>query len=80
MTVRTFPAVLGLGTTLAIMEGGLGYLGGDVTGIFKRSEVDLYERKEQLRRDRRRPLEETLEEMGEGRGTHKEAQSWREIS
>jgi len=30
--------------------------------------VDEYERKEQLRRNRRRPIQQTVEELGEGRG------------
>jgi hypothetical protein len=34
-----------------------------------RPEMDEYERKEQLRLARRRPIEETIAEIGEGRGT-----------
>lgn len=67
-TVRTFPAVLGLGAGLAVLQGAYDYTGGKLSGYEKDPSIDEYERKEQLRKDRRRPIQETLEQLGEGRG------------
>ena len=66
--VRTFPAVLGFGAGLAIVQGAFDYTGGKFSGYDKDPNVDEYERKEALRKNRRRPIQETLEELGEGRG------------
>ncbi|KAL8674919.1 MAG: hypothetical protein Q9168_000723 [Polycauliona sp. 1 TL-2023] len=46
------------------------YTGGRMTGFARDAEVDEYERKEQMRRNKRRPIEETLQELGEGRGIY----------
>ncbi|KAL8713863.1 MAG: hypothetical protein Q9220_002008 [cf. Caloplaca sp. 1 TL-2023] len=67
---RSFPAVLGFGALLAIVEGTFNYTGGRITGFAQDSETDPYEQKEQLRRNKRRPIEETLQELGEGRGIY----------
>ena len=40
-----------------------------MTGYEKDPNVDEYERKEALRKNRRRPIQETVDELGEGRGT-----------
>jgi len=61
------PAVLGYATLTAVLMGGVEYSGGLVGG-HKEPEVDEYARKEELRKRRRRPIWETLEELGEGRG------------
>ena len=66
--VRSFPAVLGFGALLAILQGAFEFTGGKLSGYERDRSVDEYERKEQLRKNRRRPIEETLKEMGEGRG------------
>lgn len=42
-----------------------------MTGFARDAEVDEYERTEQVRRNKRRPIEETLQELGEGRGMSK---------
>ena len=68
ITVRTFPAVLGWGAGLAILQGAFDYTGGKFSGYEKDPNVDEYERKEALRNNRRRPVQETLEQLGEGRG------------
>ena len=68
--VRTLPAVLGYGAGLAILLGTFDYTGGVLTGYEKDPNVDEYDRKEQLRRNRRRPIQETLDDLGEGRGIH----------
>lgn len=48
--------------------GAYDYGGGALTGYKKDPEVDEFDRKEFLRKNRRRPLEETISEIGEGRG------------
>lgn len=68
-TVRTIPAVLGLGAGLAVLQGVFTYTGGAFSGYDKGPSVDEFDRKEQLRKNRRRPIQETLDELGEGRGT-----------
>lgn len=45
------------------------YTGGVLSGYDKDPSVDEYLRKEHLRKNRRRPIQETLDELGEGRGT-----------
>ena len=68
VTVRTFPAVLGFGAGLAIAQGVFDYTGGKFSGYDKDLNVDEYERKEALRKLRRTPIQETLDQLGEGRG------------
>lgn len=62
------PAVLGMGALTAVVLGAYDYTGGALTGYKKNPEMDEFERKELLRKNRRRPIEETLSELGEGRG------------
>ena len=66
--VRTFPAVLGLGAGLAVVEAAFDYTGGSLWGWKQDIYRDEYEHKETLRTTRRRPLQETLDQLGEGRG------------
>lgn len=65
--VRTMPAVLGFGTACAVWQGLFTY-GGGIDGDQRDPNVDEYERKERLRKERRMPIEETIRELGEGRG------------
>lgn len=67
-TDRTLPAVLGFGAGLAIAQGAFDYTGGKFSGYDKDPSVDEYERKEALRKNRRRPIQQTLDQLGEGRG------------
>ncbi|KAL8970629.1 MAG: hypothetical protein Q9183_001425 [Haloplaca sp. 2 TL-2023] len=67
---RSFPAIVGFGAVLSVLQFAFDYTGGRFTGYERDAEVDQYERKEQLRRNRRRPIEQTLQEMGEGRGIY----------
>ena len=62
------PAVLGYGAGLAVLLGTFDYTGGVLTGYEKDPNVDEYDRKEQLRKNRRRPIQETINDLGEGRG------------
>lgn len=60
--------MLGIGAGVAVVQGVFDYTGGSLSGYGKDPNVDEYERKEQLRRNRRRPIQQTLDEVGEGRG------------
>lgn len=62
------PAVLGFGALTAVVLGAYDYTGGALTGYKRDPEMDEFERKENLRKNRRRPIEETIIELGEGRG------------
>ena len=66
--MRSLPATLGFGAGLAVLQGVFDYTGGKFTGLDKDPDVNEYERKEQLKKQRRRPIQETLNELGEGRG------------
>lgn len=66
-TARSFPALLGYGAGLAITMSGFDYSGG-LWGYEKNTQTDEYERRTQLRKAYRKPGEETIAELGEGRG------------
>jgi len=64
------PRILGFGAFFSVAMTAFDYTGGSLRG--KRTEVegmDEYERKEFLRKNRRRPIEETIADIGEGRGS-----------
>ena len=66
--VRSMPAVVGYGSALAVILGTFTYTGGRLSGFRRDPEVDEVSRKEHLRKNRRRPIEEVINELGEGRG------------
>jgi hypothetical protein len=68
------PAVIGFGALTAILMGAYDYTGGSLRGFAKDKESDDFERKEALRLNRRRPIEQTISELGEGRGTYLQTQ------
>lgn len=59
------PRVFGFGGGLAVLLSAANYTGG-LKGN-KDKEADEFSRKEAMRMNRRRPIEETLAEVGEGR-------------
>lgn len=63
------PAVFGVGSGMALMLGVFDYTGGRFDGYFNRREEDSFEIRERMMRNRRKSLEETIAEVGEGRGT-----------
>ncbi|KAK8221866.1 hypothetical protein M8818_000031 [Zalaria obscura] len=67
---RSGPAVFGYGAALGIVLGAFNYTGGALTGYVRDPGVDEVERKEYMRKNRRRPLEDTVTELGEGRGIY----------
>ncbi len=66
---RTLPAVLGFGTGLAVVQGVFQLAGGNFSGFGMDPQMDEYGRKEELKALRRRPVQETLEQLGERSST-----------
>ncbi|KAF1987603.1 mitochondrial import inner membrane translocase subunit Tim17 family protein [Aulographum hederae CBS 113979] len=64
------PAIVGYGTGVAIVLGLFDYGGASLWGYPKDPLVDEVARKEHLRKNRRRSVEETIAELGEGRGIY----------
>ncbi|OTA55141.1 hypothetical protein K449DRAFT_337940 [Hypoxylon sp. EC38] len=64
------PQILGFGAAFSVIMSAFEYTGGSLRGAPRNDmpEVDEYARKEYLRKNRRRPIEETISELGEGRG------------
>jgi hypothetical protein len=61
------PLILGYGAFTSVLLTAFEYTGGRLSGWDRDPEVDEYERKVALRKNRRRPIEETIAEVGEGR-------------
>lgn len=61
------PRIIGTGAAFAVVLALLDYTGGSIKGYRQTQELDEFDRKEYLRKNRRRPLEETIAEVGEGR-------------
>ncbi|KAL3426219.1 Tim17/Tim22/Tim23 family protein [Phlyctema vagabunda] len=70
LKVGRTPAVVGYGALCAVVLGAFDYTGGRLTGYMKDPAVDEFDRKEELRKNRRRPIQETIEQLGEGRGIY----------
>ena len=62
---KSMPRVFGFGAGMAVLLSAANYTGG-LKGN-KDKEADEFSRKEAMRMNRRRPIEETLAEVGEGR-------------
>ncbi|RYO85080.1 hypothetical protein DL764_009229 [Monosporascus ibericus] len=63
------PRILGFGALFSVVFTAFEYTGGSLRGGQNRAnDLDEYERKEFMRLNRRRPMEETVAELGEGRG------------
>ena len=61
--------MLGCGAGMAIVLGVFEYTGGRFDGYYNRREEDGFEIRERMMKNRRKSLEETIAEVGEGRGT-----------
>jgi hypothetical protein len=60
-----------MGAFTAIVLGVFDFTGGRLTGWAKETDEDRFERKEYLRKNRRRSGEETIAQLGDGRGGSK---------
>ena len=66
--VGTTPSVLGFGALTAVLLAAYDYTGANLRGYDKDADLDEFERKQAIRKNRRRPIEETISQLGEGRG------------
>lgn len=66
-TAGRIPAILGYGAIMSVTSAVFEYTGGRIQGAGRNPDVDEFERKEMLRKRYRRPVEETIAEIGEGR-------------
>jgi hypothetical protein len=60
-------AVLGYGALASVVMGAWDFTGSKLTG-YERKEDDEFKSYVDMRQNRRRPIEETIAEIGEGRG------------
>jgi hypothetical protein len=67
-SVRTFPAVLGYGVALSTAMTAFEYTGGSLFGYQKDNSVDEFDRRTALRKAFQTPVEQSVAELGEGRG------------
>ncbi|ORY12021.1 hypothetical protein BCR34DRAFT_311068 [Clohesyomyces aquaticus] len=74
---RRLPIVFGAGASMSVVMAAFAYTKG-FKGYKKgvATEEDEVERKERLKRQRRRPIQEIIDELGEGRGVY--APGWEE--
>lgn len=68
VTERSMAAALGSGATLATILFTVNYAGANVFGDHSRNPDDPIAEKDAIRKRFRRPLNETVNEIGEGRG------------
>ncbi|CAK7208716.1 hypothetical protein SCUCBS95973_000196 [Sporothrix curviconia] len=61
------PRIVGMGAFTAVVLAVFDFTGGKLTGWSNETEEDRFERKEFLRKNRRRPAEETIAQLGDGR-------------
>jgi len=64
----TTPAVLGMGALTAVVLGTYDYAGGKLTGYRGKFADDEFEQREFARKNRRRPIQEVMEEFREEKG------------
>ncbi|CAI7583882.1 unnamed protein product [Penicillium palitans] len=70
LRVRTLPAVLGYGVALSTAMTAFEYTGGSLFGYQKDTSVDEFDRRTALRKAFQTPGEQTISELGEGRGIY----------
>ncbi|KAJ5972051.1 Mitochondrial inner membrane translocase subunit Tim17/Tim22/Tim23/peroxisomal protein PMP24 [Penicillium vulpinum] len=70
LRVRTLPAVLGYGIALSTAMTAFEYTGGSLFGYKKDTSVDEFDRRTALRKAFQTPGEQTVAELGEGRGIY----------
>jgi hypothetical protein len=66
---------MGYGAALSVVLAAFTFTGGKLTGYERDPTVDEVSRKEFLRKNRRRPIDEIVNELGEGRGMYKRTRS-----
>ncbi|KAI1929262.1 hypothetical protein LOZ12_000745 [Ophidiomyces ophidiicola] len=69
-SVRSFPAIIGYGATVATVLGVFEFTGGKLSGFSLTPTEDDFDRRQALRTNYRSPGEETIALLGEGRGIY----------
>ena len=70
-TAGRIPQIFGFGAGISVVMTAFDFTGGSLAGKGPNERpdvIDEYERKEYMRKNRRRPLVETIADVGEGRG------------
>ncbi|RKU45571.1 hypothetical protein DL546_006966 [Coniochaeta pulveracea] len=67
MQTRRMPRIIGIGAVFGLVLSVMDYTGRSIKGNRQTQDLEEFDRKEYLRKNRRRPLEETIAEVGEGR-------------
>ncbi|PLN84081.1 NADH-ubiquinone oxidoreductase [Aspergillus taichungensis] len=70
LKARSFPALLGYGAALAASMGAFEFTGGSLWGYNRATTEDEFDRRQQLRTAYRTSGEETVAQLGEGRGVY----------
>ncbi|PKY07377.1 NADH-ubiquinone oxidoreductase [Aspergillus campestris IBT 28561] len=70
LKARSFPALLGYGAALAASMGAFEFTGGSLWGYNRGNTEDEFDRRQQLRTAYRTSGEETVAQLGEGRGVY----------
>ncbi|KAI1917412.1 hypothetical protein LOZ39_000404 [Ophidiomyces ophidiicola] len=70
LKVRSFPAIIGYGATVATVLGVFEFTGGKLSGFSLTPTEDDFDRRQALRTNYRSPGEETIALLGEGRGIY----------
>ncbi|KAJ5190409.1 Mitochondrial inner membrane translocase subunit Tim17/Tim22/Tim23/peroxisomal protein PMP24 [Penicillium cinerascens] len=70
LRLRTFPAVVGYGAALSTFMTAFEYTGGSLFGSKKDQDVDEYDRRTALRKNFQTAGEQSVAELGEGRGIY----------
>lgn len=68
LSVRRLPVCMALGALVGGVQGTFHLMGNRLDSFYH--EEDEFERKEKIRRTTRTPVEQTISEVGEGRGAH----------
>jgi hypothetical protein len=67
---RTVASIIGMGVFTAVLTGGMTYTGGTLKGGLRDPDADKVAEKDLARKNYRSPVEQTIAELGEGRGIH----------
>lgn len=67
---RTVASVLGMGAFTAVLTGVMTHTGGSLKGGHQDLDADVKGQKDAHRKNYRSPIEQTIAELGEGRGIH----------
>ena len=73
---RSIPAIIGYGVFVGSVTGAFDYTGGKLSGTPRNPDADRWAEKETERKTYRRPVEDTIAQLGERRGMDYEFSLW----